>query len=99
MMMTTPKYVLVLPVAALMLVLPGAAQAQCGGGGPQGYWCGPPTCGGNGPQDPRCYGDYRPRYRPGYYERREREEREERRERRRGDYYEDRRERRNYYWR
>jgi len=56
----------------------------------QGWWCGPPSCGGYGPQDPRCYGDYRPRY--GYYERREREER---RERRRRDFYEDRR----YYWR
>lgn len=84
----------VVPVAAWLLVLPGAAHAQCGGGGPQGWWCGPPSCGGYGPQDPRCYGDYRPRYRPGYYEWRERE-REERRERRRRDYYEDRR----YYWR
>ena len=65
----------VLPVAASLLVQPAAAQRACGG---------------YGPQDPRCYGDYRPRY--GYYERREREER---RERRRRDFYEDRR----YYWR
>jgi hypothetical protein len=63
--MTTPKYVLVLPVVALMLVLPGAAQAQCGGGGPQGYWCGPPTCGGNGPQAPGC-----PQPRGYYYQQR-----------------------------
>jgi hypothetical protein len=79
--------------STVVLMLPGAAQAQraCGGPGPQGYWC-QPSCGGYGPQDPRCYGDYRPRYRPDYYERREREER---RERRRRDYYEDRR----YYWR
>jgi hypothetical protein len=38
--MTTPKCVLVLPVATSLLMLPSAAQAQCGGGGPQG-WCGP----------------------------------------------------------
>jgi hypothetical protein len=80
----------VLPVAASLLVQPAAAQRACGGYGPQGWWCGQPSCGGYGPQDPRCYGDYRPRY--GYYERREREER---RERRRRDFYEDRR----YYWR
>ena len=65
----------VVAVAASLLVQPAAAQRACGG---------------YGPQDPRCYGDYRPRY--GYYERREREER---RERRRRDFYEDRR----YYWR
>ena len=51
------------------------------------------ACGGYGPQDPRCYRGY------GFYERREREEREERRERRRRDFFEDRRERRDYYWR
>jgi hypothetical protein len=84
----------VVPVAASLLVLPAAAQdpRACGGYGPQGWWCyNRPACGGYGPQDPRCYGDYRPRYRSDYYER----EREERRERRRRDYYEDRR----YYWR
>ena len=79
----------VVAVAASLLVQPAAAQRACGGYGPQGWWC-QPACGGYGPQDPRCYGDYRPRY--GYYERREREER---RERRRRDFYEDRR----YYWR
>jgi hypothetical protein len=52
--MTTPKYMLALPVAAVLLVLPGAAQAQCGGGGVQGWWCGPPTCGGPGVQAPGC---------------------------------------------
>jgi len=90
----------VLPVAASLL-LPGAAQAQCGGGGPQGWWCGPPTCGGPGVQAPGCpqppgvyyeQRDYRPRYRDGYYDWREREER---REWRRRHFYEDRR----YYWR
>ena len=84
--MTTPKYVLVLPVAALLLMLPGAAQAQCGGNGPQRWWCAP-SCGGYGPQDPRCYGrrGYRPRYEGGYYDWRDREERRERRRER--DYY------------
>ena len=65
----------VMAVAASLLVLPAEAQRACGG---------------YGPQDPRCYGDYRPRYREGYDWR----EREERRERRRR-VYEDRR----YYWR
>ena len=59
--MTPPKYVLALPVAASLLVLSTAAQAQCGGGGPQGWWCGPPTCGGPGPQAPGCPQP------PGYY--------------------------------
>jgi hypothetical protein len=64
--MTTPKYVLVLPVAASLLVLPTAAQPQaCGGGGPQGWWCGPPGCGGSGPQAPGC-----PQPPGVYYERR-----------------------------
>ena len=91
--MTRPKYVLMLPAIAFLLVLPGAAHAQCGGGGPQGWWCGPPSCGGYGVQDPRCYGrrGYRSRY-EGYYDWRDRDER---RERRRRDFYEDRR----YYWR
>jgi hypothetical protein len=90
--MTTPKYMLVLPVAALLLMLPGAAQAQCGGYGPQGWWCAP-SCGGYGPQDPRCYGrrGYRSRYEGGYYDWRDREERRERRRER--DYYWDRRDR------
>jgi len=52
--MTPPKFVLVLPVAAALLVPSTAAQAQCGGGGPQGWWCGPPTCGGPGVQAPGC---------------------------------------------
>jgi hypothetical protein len=84
----------VVPVAASLLVLPAAAQdpRACGGYGRQGWWC-QPACGGYGPQDPRCYRGY------GFYERREREEREERRERRRRDFFEDRRERRDYYWR
>jgi len=89
----TPKYVLTLPVVALLLVLPGAAHAQCGGGGPQGWWCGPPSCGGYGVQDPRCYGrrGYRPRYEGGYYDWRDREERRERRRERDYYYYGDRR--------
>jgi hypothetical protein len=91
--MTTSKFVLTLPAVAFLLVLPGAAQAQCGGPGPQGSWCGV-SCGGYGVQDPRCYGrrSYRPQYGYGYYNRRDRDER---RERRRRDFYEDRR----YYWR
>jgi hypothetical protein len=44
---------------------------------------------------PRSTADLRQYHR----ERREREEREERRERRRRDFFEDRRERRDYYWR
>jgi hypothetical protein len=91
----------VVSVAASLLVLPDAAQAQCGGGGPQGWWCGPPSCGGPGVQAPGCpqppgvyyeQRGYRLRYGDGFYERREREER---RERRRRDFYEGRR----YYWR
>ena len=40
--MTISKYALVLPIAAALLALPGAAQAQgCGGNGPQGSWCYP----------------------------------------------------------
>jgi hypothetical protein len=75
MMMTTLKYGLVLQVAAWLLVLPGTAQAQCGGGGPQGWWCGPPTCGGAGPQAPGCpqppgYYYQQQRDRDAYYERR-----------------------------
>ena len=94
--MTTPKYVLMLPVAALMLMLPAAAQAQCGGGGPQGWWCGPPSCGGYGVQDPRCYGGrrgYRARYEGGYYDWRDRDDRRERRRERDYYYYGDRRDR------
>src|SRR5437588_298381 len=54
MMMTTLKYVLMLPVAASLLGLPTAAQAQgCGGNGPQGWWC-RQGCGGSGPQAPGC---------------------------------------------
>jgi hypothetical protein len=44
MVMATPKCVLMLPIAAALLVLSSAAQAQaqaCGGPGPQGSWCYP----------------------------------------------------------
>jgi hypothetical protein len=84
--MTTPKYVLALPIAASiaasLLIFPGAAQAQCGGYGPQGSWCGQSQSPGF-----RAY-----RFRSGDYGWRERGERRERR-----DYYEDRRERRDRY--
>ena len=76
--MTTTKCVLVLlPIAAALLALPGAAQAQgCGGYGPQGSWCYPQRGFDRGYER---YGDRRDdwRYRERRYDERRRFSRDE----------------------